>query len=241
MIKIPKRHLGDVVLGGTLAALLCSYNNKLPLIINKVSKPHRFENVADKKSLDLWHEIYYSLSMDGLNLAGTKAQNTRVKSEELSVTTSDARVIKYTYDTALIFDDENISGLPSPAKENENFIVLDWMYATSCQMHDLDIIESGGDFVSKVRFYPSERLDGEHLNKKDLVSISKLKRDQLQLFEYSDTYAKFKTQSLMKEAGIGGRKCGGGNQYALKLEVSRREIRKESMHFYKDTEKLIFK
>jgi hypothetical protein len=68
-----------------------------------------------------------------------------------------------------------------------------------------------------------------------------LNKEQLVLFDYSDTYAKFKTESLLKEAGIGGRKCGGGNQYALKLEVTRRDIRKLSMHTYKDTEKLKFK
>jgi hypothetical protein len=241
LIKIPKRHLDDVVVGGNLAALLYSYNNKLPLIINKISKPHRFETIADKYSLDLWHEIYYSLNMLGLNLVGTKASNTRVGDNELNITTSDARVIKYTYDRALVFDDEKIAGLPIPTKENQDFIVLDWISALSCQMHDLDLIESGDNFVSEVRFYPSERLDGLHPNKKDLVSISRLSKEELSLFEYSDTYAKFKTENLMKEAGIGGRRCGGGNQYALKLEVSRREVRRQSMHIYENTEKLKFK
>jgi len=240
LIKIPKRHLGDVVLGGNLAALLCSYNRKLPLIINQPLKPHRFEYRAEIKSLDLWHEIYYSLNMLGLNLIGEKAQSVRVSDDVITITTKDARVIKYTYDKILVFDDENVAGLPAPEKENENFIVLDWMHALSCETHDLMHVKTGDNFVSELHFYPSDRLDGHHPDKKDLLSISKLNKKELELFEYSDTYAKFKTESILKDSGIGGKKCGGNNQYALKLDVIKREIRKQSMHKYKNTTKLKF-
>ena len=45
----------------------------------------------------------------------------------------------------------------------------------------------------------------------------------------------------MKGAGIGGRRCGGNNQYALDLEVERREIFKAQMNKYPDSEKMRFK
>ena len=38
LIKLPRRLLGDVVVGGNIAALLYSHDNRLPLLINKVSK-----------------------------------------------------------------------------------------------------------------------------------------------------------------------------------------------------------
>ncbi len=108
-------------------------------------------------------------------------------------------------------------------------------------MHDHEFFKTDDNLVKEVYFYPSERIDGNHTKKKDLVSISYLNSSQLQDFEYSDTYVKFKVTDMMKKAGIGGRKCGGNNQYALKLEVDRREVIKAKMHTYKNTEKLEFK
>tara|TARA_Y100001970_G_scaffold52693_3_gene66651 strand:- start:8136 stop:8864 length:729 start_codon:yes stop_codon:yes gene_type:complete len=241
LLTLPKRHLGSVVVGGNLSALLYSHTNNLPLIINKIKKPHRFEKINNKNALVQWHKLYYLLSNSGLNLLGVKAQSTRIKEEEISITTRDARVIKYTYDKAIIFDDEEVFGLPTPQKENEDFIVLDWIVTKSCQMHDHEFFKTDDNLVKEVYFYPSERIDGNHTKKKDLVSISYLNSSQLQDFEYSDTYVKFKVTDMMKKAGIGGRKCGGNNQYALKLEVDRREVIKAKMHTYKNTEKLEFK
>ena len=240
-LALPKRQLASVVVGGNLSALLYSHTNDLPLIINKIKKPHRFEKFNNKNALVQWHKLYYSLSNSGLNLLGTKAQSTRIKDEEISTTTRDARVIKYNYDKAIIFDDEDVFGLSTPQKENEDFIVLDWIITKSCQMHEHDHFKTEDALVKELHFYPSERIDGNHAKKKDLVSISYLNSAQLQDFEYSDTYVKFKVTDMMKKAGIGGRKCGGKNQYALKLEVDRREIIKAKMHTYKDTEKLEFK
>ena len=240
-LKIPRRHLNSFVLGGSFSALSYSHKNNLPLIINKIQKPHRFEKNKDGSTQDQWHKLYYSLSNSGLNLLDEKAQNVRIKDNEISVTTKNARVIKFDYDKIIIFDDESVTGLPTPTKENKDFIILDWISAKSCQMHDHDYWSFGDKLVSELYFYPSERLDGHHPNKKDLVAISYLNDAQLQDFEYSDTYVKFKVLSEMKKAGIGGRKCGGGKQYSLKLEVTKREIIKAAMNSYKNTETLEFR
>lgn len=241
LIKLPRRHLGDVVVGGNIAALLYSYDNKLPLIINKILKPHRFLEINGQNALDLWGDKYYSLSMSGLNLLGSKAQSVRIGECDISITTKDARVIKYSYEKAILFDDENVSGLPTPIKQNENFIVLDWINAISCQSHDIDYLKFKDNLVREIYFYPSDRLDGFHPNRKDLVVISHLNSEQIENFEYSDTYVKFKVADILKNRGIGGRKCGGNNQYALKLEVVKREIKKASMHTYENTKMLEFR
>ena len=242
IIKIPKRTLQEVVIGGTLEALAFSYEMRLPLIINSVQKPHRFVQApSGLPALKEWHEIYYALSNMGLNLLGSKARSVRLKEDLISVTTKDARVIKFDYDHATIFDDEHVSGLPQPISENKDFIVLDWITCKSCETHEHTFWEHEEDFVKEVHFYPSDRLDGHHPNRKDIVAISYLKVDDLKNFEYSDTYAKFKVTSLMKGAGIGGRRCGGNNQYALDLEVERREIFKAQMNKYPDSEKMRFK
>ena len=61
-----------------------------------------------------------------------------------------------------------------------------------------DKIENTSNFVNCIHFYPSNRIDGTH-NKKDLAAISYLTKDQLDDFNYSDTYARFVVEDLMKQ------------------------------------------
>jgi|TARA_R100000008_G_scaffold86307_1_gene78826 hypothetical protein len=241
LIKIPKYEYKEIVLGGTLDALKYSKKKSLPIIINKINLPHRFEEVNGESAIKIWFDLFYYLSLRGLNLLGHKTRQVRIKEEEVVVSTENARIVKFVYEKLFVFDDENVEGLPLPKKENDTFVVLDWMIARSCETHRCETIDTDDLFVNKIYFYPSERMDGHHPNRKDLVSISFLKKEQLNDFEYSDTYARFKVTHLLREKGLKGTKCGGNNQYALKLEVDRREIRKAYMHTYEDTKKIKFK
>tara|TARA_R110000824_G_scaffold1643_6_gene8152 strand:+ start:2384 stop:3181 length:798 start_codon:yes stop_codon:yes gene_type:complete len=229
-----------LVIGGNLSALLYSYEKGLPLIINKLSSPYRFEPEKEK----LWNKLYFLLSLSGLNLLGTKTDKIRVNDKEISVTTKDSKVIKVKFDELLMFDDIFVLGLPSPAKEKDEFMVLDWMITKSCAKHEEEHILTGDDFVRDIYFYPTDRLDGNHLNVRDLVSVSYLTKRQLQDFKYSDTYARFKTEKVLKENGITGSKNGFQNgkqiNYSLKIEVKKREIKRLHMPLYKDTNNIKF-
>jgi hypothetical protein len=84
-------------------------------------------------------------------------------------------------------------------------------------------------------------------DKKDAVAISFLDKKQLNKFEYSDTYARFKVLDMMKKAGIRGARNGRDSRnpekykyYALKAETAHREIQKVKMDLYNDTESIIF-
>ena len=241
LIKLPKYKYKEIVIGGNLDALVYSQTKNIPIIINKINLPHRFEKTNNVKSLEKWYNLFYHLSLSGLNLVGEKAHHIRIRDEEVSVFTRDARVIKFEYEQLIVFDDESINGLANPKKENEDFIVLDWMIARSCETHSYNELLTEDQFVNKIYFYPSERTDGHHPHRKDLVSISFLNKTQLEDFEYSDTYAKFKVLHLLKEKGIRGKKCGGQNHYALNIEVERREIKKTKMNLYDKTEKIEFR
>lgn len=227
-------------MGGTLNALLYSYYKNTPLIINKLSPPHRFETFAGQSALGLWNKLFFLLSLSGLNLAGHKARNTRIKENEITVATKNARVVKATFEKLIVFDDEEVGGLPLPEKENENFIVLDWMIGRSCDKHHHDLLETDDNLVRELHFYPSDRVDGHHPYTKDMVAISYLNEGQLSDFEYSDTYARFKAMQMLKDLGVKGKK-GGIRHYALKLEVEKREIRKAKMSSYKDLKNIEFK
>jgi len=238
-------YFNKVVVGGNLSSFLYSYTHGLPLVINKLTPPHRFEKINNYSQLELWKKLYFLLSLSGLNLTGDKTQQVRIKEDsQLSVTLSRTSLLKIKFDELIVFDDENMSGLPIPSKEAKKFLVLDWMTAKPCMEHSFEHFHTGDEFVKDIYFYPTERLTGIHPNKKDLVSISYLTKKQLQDFDYSDTYARFKTIKIMKENKITGRKNGflNGKQvhYALKLEVSRREVKKLQMDLYKDTDNIKF-
>jgi len=238
-------HFSKVVVGGNLSSFLYSYTYGLPLVINELAPPHRFEEIDERSQLELWKKLYFLLSLSGLNLTGDKTQQVRIKeNNQLSVTLSGANLLKINFDELVLFNNENINGLPPPVKETKKFLVLDWMIARSCMEHTFVHFHTKDKFVKDIYFYPTERLSGLHPNKKDLVVISYLTKKQLQDFDYSDTYARFKTTKIMKENGITGRKNGFSNgkqvHYALKLEVNHREVRKLQMDLYDDTDSIKF-
>lgn len=240
MIKIPNRSCKEIVVGGTLNALLYSYLNSAPLVINKALPPYRFESFKSFNALELWNKLFFILSTSGLNLVGDNARAIRIKEDKINVSTLGARTLKTKFEKLIIFDDDSVSGLPLPIKENKDFIVLDWMTNYSCEKHPHNFLNTPDKFVNKVYFYPTERVDGNHPNIKDMVAVSYLDKEQLSDFEYSDTYAKFKVTKMLKDLGIKGAKSGATN-YALKIEVKKREIRKAKMNSYKDSSQFKFR
>ena len=230
-----------VVIGGNLNAFLYSYEHGIPLIINKLDSPFFFQPEEKK----LWNGLYFLLSLAGLNILGDKTDTIRIGDNELTVTTNDFRVAKVQFTELIIFDDSFLFGLPIPLKEENKFMVLDWMVAKPCAPHDKERISTDGNFVKDIYFYPTDRVDGNHTRIKDLVAVSYLTKEQLQDFDYSDTYVRFKTAKLLKENGLTGRKNGfhNGKQitYSLRLEVKKRETIRVGMSLYKDVDNIKFK
>jgi hypothetical protein len=127
------------------------------------------------------------------------------------------------------------------------FKVFDWIDATSCTTHPHQYFETEDNFIREIYFYPTERLDGNHPNKKDLVAISYLTEEQLRDYEYSDTYAKFKVLNIMKEAGIKGARNGRDmldktkyKHYALKVQPYKREVVSLQKNLYDDIDNIEF-
>ena len=232
-----------IVIGGNLSAFIYAYNEKLPLIINKLDPPHRFEKInTNNLKLDLWNKLYFILSLSGLNLL--EPTNIRIKKDKIIAITENSAAIKFNINQAIIFDDESVIGLPLAIEKNDKFIVLDWMDAKPCMKHTIDHLSTEDDFVKEIFFYPTERVDGNHLDKKDLVAVSHLTHEELTDFNFSSTYARFKTLKIMGESGIKGSKSGfsdkGQIHHTLKLEVQKREIKKKKMDLYPNSDFMIF-
>jgi len=264
----------ELVIGNSLEAVSYSYLNEKPLILNSIKKPYFFEffekdcclnkypvktleyelttpvgaKIVGASKLEIWEKLVFYLSISGLAPVTDKVYSIRIENDNLlKITTDNSRVIRIKFDKLRIFDTEKITGFGSLDEVN-NFKIVDWINVRSGMKHKYDYFETEDDFIKEVYFYPSQRVGaGEKDERKDLVAISYLTKEQLNDFEYSDTYAKFKILNLMKAAGIKGPKNGrrhdDPNKYAyhsVKIEPSHRETQINGKLLYEDEQSFFF-
>jgi hypothetical protein len=240
------------VIGNSLAALMCGYQEGVPVLMLGPSEPLFFETFDPKSNLEfvgfenktrlittpageievglekykVYRKLSLMMSMAGLLPLSDKAVSMRlVDDDTIKVVLDHARSVKFKFENIMIFQNDLLEP-KSPPK----YMVLDWMNVRSGMIHPFDRIESTSDFVSCIHFYPSKRIDGNHPEKKDLVSVSYLTREQLDSYEFSDTYARFEIIDKMKKAGIRGARNGRDSNnpekykhYAVRIETEKRQ------------------
>ena len=262
----------QLVIGSSLEALTYSFLNNIPIISCGLKPPFHFEHFDSKQDLSifglentsraiktnfaektvglnklwLWERLLFCLSTAGLCPMIDKPVSLRVTDNTLKASTSNARMAKIEYKNLFIFDDEGLSGIPPGIKSDEPYKVYDWFHVRSGMKHEYDIIEDSTEFVESIIFYPSERVSGNH-DFKDAVSVSYITKDNLDLFEYSDINARFKTKYMMKQAGIRGARNGRDmndktkfKYYAVKIENTSRSIILPK-NIYRSYDNIIFK
>jgi len=265
-----------VVVGGTLEAMLYAFVNNLPIIYNLKTKPRYFEFLnedVDLSSLDLenslthldtpsgvqtvgmperdlWTYLVWALSLAGNILMTDKVNSIRAQpNNTLKVTTDNSRFAKIKYKELLVFDSELLYNIPNKVlKQAGNlYKVYDWMNITNGMNQKLDHLQFDDSFVKEIYLYPTDRVDGEQLNLKDILVVSYLDEQQLQDFDYSDTYAKFKTLKLLKQVGVKGNQNGWRTKkkvkrvyYSFKLETTKREIIPINRNIYEDSDEIKF-
>lgn len=237
--------LNKVIVGGSLEALQTAYHTGLPVLCIPQPPNHLLQ-----ESLELWKRLAFFLSVSGQMPLGGNVGTLRFSEEEKEIKcfTNNSKIVKASYQTAHIFDDLRVEGLPIPSREaKKEFIVLDWINVRRGQRHPYDFIEdAGSDFVKRLVFYPTLRNTGRRPDLKDACAISFLTEKQLNNLDYSESYTFLKVRDMMKLAGVKGNKNGiqastGGTAYqSLKIEVSHREVIPAHRNEYEDTETLKF-
>ena len=255
-IRNIKIEYDELVIGSTLEALTYCYLNSVPFICSHLNLPYHFENFdiqddltvfglknntrliktnltefkAGSSKLQLWEKLFFYLSISGLCPLSDKAISLRISDGILKVSTPNARMAKINFNKLTIFDDKNFFGLNPPATNNKKCIVYDWFNIRSGMKHQYDELVDTSDFVNRIIFYPSDRVEGNH-NFKDAVAVSHLTKTMLDSYEWSDINARFKTLYMMKEAGIRGARNGRDmnnkakyKYYAVKIENTHREV-----------------
>lgn len=249
-----------VIVGYSLSALIYAFYSGMPVVGYVASAPWDHEKMPRtdlseygmgkgvmRYEIDLWNHLYMLLSMGGQLPFADNAASIRIDEGTLIVSTNNrSRIVRGQYETLWMFDDNNIGGMPPITEACEEYCVVDWFDVRSGMKHgESRLIDPSEDFVRNVYFYPSQRLNGYHPDKKDLCSESFLHESQLDDFEYSPTYARFKVIEKMKDVGIRGARNGTGpdgkpKHYALKIEFNKRQKRRCEMHSYAKRPHIIY-
>lgn len=259
------RDYKNIVVGGNLSALLYSFYNNVPIIINNCSLPHPYdffkpdvdltdfliENVTTKLNSNktakvvglqkqhLRNNLFFLLSMSGLMLYTEEVESIRIESRENKLKVVNGAVgTELKFDKLLIFNDDKLNLLP--AKKRNKYLVLDWMEAKSCDSHLYDFLNiNDGNFAKEIYFYSTT-----YGNRNRLVVVSHLSEKELENYKNSDIYSRFKTENFLKSLGIRGKDngfyTGKRRHYLLRLEVAKREIFKSQMDLHENTENLTF-
>ena len=235
----------EIVIGGSLNALLyawftgatlLSVSSQMPLFFERFdpdvdlgclgfenesilhATPQGEKIVGIQKEI-VWRKIFFLLAMAGQAPIPDSAQSLRIEDDFVKITTSHSRLARFKFKKLTIFDPAQAGNSVSFGLKSR-FKVLDWMWVNTGMVHDLDYISDSDDLVSEIHFYKYKERAGKV--QKNLVSVSYLNREQIEDYEYSDTYAKFKTEHMMKEAGIKGRRNGyvKGKPYHLNVKVT---------------------
>ena len=186
------------------------------------------------------------MSLAGQIPVSKEVDTIRVGPDVLSVVFNDTAQIKMEYDKLVIFDDTNVVGINPPRhKVFDKYKVMDWYSVRSGAVHEYDLLEDQeSDLVREIWFYPSERIDGNH-NRKDLVAVSYLSKEQLGDIAYSDLYSRYKTLDMMGKAGIRGpsngrNPDGSSRRLKVKIELQKRKLKKTSKNMYDNYENITF-
>jgi len=272
--KEKKYKIDNLVIGGGLNALLFAYLNNYTIVNNKLKYPFRFDflppsldlsflhlcmenkEVKHQKGkkefgiskIDVYKHLLFNLSLAGLVPLSDKVISVKLGDNRVDVITGRG-IFVFECNKIYVFDDENVRNLPEIMDiiNEDLYKVYDWINIRSCTAHPYDYFVNEEDFVNEVFFYSSERMDGYHKKRRDMVSVSYLSSEQVQQYEYSDTYAVFKIMKIMKDLGIRGNRNGRDmldktkyKYYALKLESDRREMEPLQVNLYQDTKSVEF-
>ena len=247
-------HYKEIVIGSGLPAVMYSFFNSTPLIFKKTRKPEVFETFDPRYKLkytkkleglfdftktqqEVWTKIIFALQGAGLITSNEYTLSLRIDTtnKEIKVVTYKAGLVTFTYDKLIIFEDEDLQGLPVPIQRLDEFQVIDWFRVKSCGPHSASYIKGTDKFINEVHFVEFSATRRPN----SLAAISYLTLSQMMSFDFSDTMAKFKIQEMMKKEGIKGPKNGedpsnpGEHRYGpIKLESAYRKMWRRDMHLY---------
>ena len=218
-----------VVIGSSLKALLFAFQNRLPVVFSEPMRPFRFDYLNPDLDLsylklenveiffqtfgeiltfglpkeELWERLLFFLSLDGKVPFSNLCKSMRLNANTIICSNEYAKIAEINFQTCYFFGDHNCSGMKEKRVVNPTYICYDWIAFNRGGKHDVDYIKLEDNFVNEVWFYPSDRIDGA-TPVKDACVVSKIKKEDILDFDFSETMARFKLISEMETRGMKG-------------------------------------
>ena len=223
-------HYQNVVVGGDLRSAIFAYINDYPLVFTDPKPPFRFDYLPTQVKLDcvgipsesqklktpdgfkevgiskalLWERMTFLLSLQGNLPLSNFCDNIRYDGEKIVCTNEYSKIYEFSFDACHYFGDSSVSGLAMPISlQASSYLCYDYIAFHKGGKHEIDYISTDDDFVGEIWFHSSDRIDG-NTGVKDACIVSRLKHSQITDPNYSETMARFKMESVLKEHGMKG-------------------------------------
>ncbi len=232
----------QIVVGGSLKAILFAFKKNCPVIFTDPQMPFRFEHLDynidlgvlkldNKKNkllstqdykfvglekLLLWERLVFLLSLDSKVPLSNLCKSMRCVDNRIVCFNEYSKIAEFKFDKCYYFDEVNsIDFVTEKNIDSELITCYDWVAFNKGGKHKVDYIETDNSFVNDVWFYSSDRIDGATAIK-DACIVSQLRKDQLESFDFSETMARFKLEHEMYARGMKGPSNGYGPNGKLK-------------------------
>jgi len=229
-------YFDELVLGGSLTALMYAYKKNLPIIIDVAHVPFILEEVPPHwdlsflgfnrstihKKSQVWDRLSFLLSMAGLVIFPNNIQSFRLDKDKISIIGLDNKKMSIYYQKLIEFDRD----------AKDSLMVYDWFAVHSGSRHDWEVIPNPDDDLCHLLLFHRSTRPRTRSDVKDVCAVSRVPRASLNKMEWSETYTRIKTLQMMKEVGIRGRANGYNRKgkslhYAISIEHMYREVFEE--------------
>lgn len=230
--------LEEVIVGRSVAALLKSYIDGIPIVLSDHARPSidlkleheiSIEQLKTRNYSDAWSMLKFLCGMKGLIVNPEDLEYVRIESEV------SFRGSKIGFQKCHLFPDYRIKAELEVASiiDQDLYRIVDFMRLKFCDASNLEPVFPKGSFISRI----------ESTSKKELYSVSFLTKEQLTDFDYSDTMVRFITQKVLLEQGGLYRPLihkDGTSRRVPKLEVTERVVIPMEETEYKGNNKIKF-
>ena len=218
-------NLDKVVIGSSLAAVMCAFYNKFKIIYTDTLKPDIYDTVEDyglgNSRLDAWNKHIFQLSIAGYIPFGEKVKHIRyVDNNTIKVVTKQEGVYTVRFKELYVFDTNNFMDLPPHlSKTSEEIRVLDWFKVESGDLKKVSTRFRKTKFINQIII--------DHDKELPVCVVSFIKESKLE--ETQEHLVKIKTESKLSRI-----------DNEINLEHVKRELYPLGKEVYEDFDNVIF-
>lgn len=229
-------YFDELVLGGSLTALLYAYKKNLPILIDIAHVPFVLEEVpshwdlaflgfkrgSEIKKSQVWDRVSFLLAMSGLVLFPNNIQSFRMEENKIQIIGIDNKKMIVHYNKLTEFDRDS----------KDYLMVYDWFAVSSGTRHEWEVIPNPDEDLCHMLLFHRSTRPRTRKDVKDVCAVSKVPRINIKDLEWSEGYTRIKTLQMMKQMGIRGtangyNKKGKTLHYAIAIEHMYREVFEE--------------